>query len=128
MLGAVVATICYLPGAIKVAKTNDTRSISRAMFILTSCGCLLWVGIGILNIAAFWEPSKPDTLAAGLGTIISNIGLLSCGMVIFIYKFRNINHAKKLGLTEDKYYELIGSKKNWKTLYKKELKKKNSAK
>ena len=126
MLGAVIATICYLPGAVKVARSNDTRSISRAMFILTSCGCILWIGIGILNIVAFWEPSKPETLAAGLGTIVSNLGLLTCGLIIFTFKIRNVINAKNLGWSEDKYYNEIGKHKNWRELYKKANKKRSA--
>ena len=135
IFGALLATICYAPGAHKVVKTNDTRSISTPMFILTSCGCLLWIAIGILNMVGFmvYNPSAEQTkviqsLAAGLGTIISNVGLLTCGMIIFVYKLRNITHAKNLGWTEEKYYLTIGKKKNWQSLYKKAKNKKRSAK
>lgn len=135
IVGALIATICYAPGARRVVKTNDTRSISTPMFILTSCGCVLWIGIGILNMVGFMvfnsetaEQSRIiQSLAAGLGTIISNVGLLTCGMIIFVYKVRNLNHSRKLKMSEEKYFTTIGKYKNWKNRYKKELKK-NSAK
>ena len=134
IVGALIATICYAPGAHKVVKSNDTRSISTPMFILTSCGCVLWIGIGILNMVGFMvfnsetaEQSRIiQALAAGLGTIVSNVGLWTCGMIIFVYKIRNINHSKKLGWSEEKYYTTIGKNKNWKELYKKELKKRSA--
>jgi uncharacterized protein with PQ loop repeat len=40
-IGSIIAIICYLPGAIKVFKTHDTRGISLLMFVMTSFGCLI---------------------------------------------------------------------------------------
>ena len=125
IVGALIATICYAPGAHKVVKTNDTRSISTPMFILTSCGCVLWIGIGILNMVGFYVYSSDEatssklvqTLAAGLGTIISNVGLLTCGMIIFVFKMRNIRLSRKLGWSEEKYFRRIGKYKSWKIRY-----------
>ena len=122
IFGALLATICYLPGALRVAKTNDTRSISKTMFILTSSGCILWIFIGIINMIGWYLNNDGvlgvDSIAGGVGTIVSNVGLLTCGLVIFGYKVRNMKHAKHLEITEDEYYQTIGKHKNWKELYK----------
>ncbi|MCF0126294.1 MAG: hypothetical protein HUJ68_11185 [Clostridia bacterium] len=48
------------------------------------------------------------SLAGGLGTIISNVGLLTCGMIIFVYKIRNLYYSKKLGMNEEEYYQSCG--------------------
>ena len=136
IVGALIATICYAPGAHRVVKTNDTRSIYTPMFILTSSGCLLWICIGILNMVGFMvfnsqsskESQLVQALAGGLGTIISNVGLLTCGMIIFIYKIRNITLAKKLGWTEDKYYRSIGKHKDWWARYVRQRAKQNNKK
>ena len=120
MIGAIIATICYAPGAYKVVKSNDTRSISTPMFILTSSGCVLWIIIGILNMIGFFLTMDGDivrSLAGGLGTIISNVGLLTCGMIIFVYKIRNIRCSKKLGMSEEEYYQSCGHYKHWKRVY-----------
>ena len=120
MLGAAIATICYAPGAHKVIKSNDTRSISTPMFILTSSGCLLWIIIGILNMIGFFLTQQGNivtSLAGGLGTIISNVGLLTCGMIIFVYKIRNLYYSKKLRMNEEEYYQSCGHYKHWKTVY-----------
>ena len=117
MFGALVATVCYLPGAVKIVKTNDTRSISTTMSVLTTGSCFLWVLIGILNIIAFFDPNKPATIAAGIGTIVSNTGLVSCSLIIFVYKLRNTHYAKKLNMTEEEYYQSCGHYKHLKMVY-----------
>ena len=120
MLGALIATICYAPGAHKVVKSNDTRSISTPMFILTSSGCILWIIIGILNMIGLFLTMDGDivkSLAGGLWTIISNVGLLTCGVIIFTYKIRNIYCSKKLGMNEEEYFQSCGHYKHWKTIY-----------
>ena len=122
IFGALFATICYLPQALRVVKTNDTRSISKLMFVLTSTGCGLWIIIGIINMIGWYLKNGGvlgvDSIAGGVGTIVSNLGLLTCGVIIFAYKMRNIRCAKHLGISEDEYYQTIGKHKNWKELYK----------
>ena len=89
------------------------------------------VGFMVFNSQSSKESQIVQALAAGLGTIISNVGLLTCGMIIFIYKIRNIVLSRKLGWSEDRYYEAIGKHKNWWALYVRERanqkNKKNSA-
>ncbi len=113
MLGALIAIGCYLPGVIKVFKYKDTRSISILMFKLTTIGCVLWIIIAILQIIGY-SLSKPGdyndyifALAAGLGTLVSNIGLGTCSLLILIKKISNVRKAKKLNMTEEEYYKEI---------------------
>ena len=58
-------------------------------------------------------------MAAGLGTLVSNIGLGTCSLLILFKKISNVRKAKKRNMTEDEYYrnvieptinEKIGSK------------------
>ncbi|MDE7433684.1 MAG: hypothetical protein K2M43_00820 [Mycoplasmoidaceae bacterium] len=41
LIGAAIAIFCYLPGAIKTLKYNDTRGISAVMFGMTCLGCVI---------------------------------------------------------------------------------------
>ena len=113
MLGALIAIGCYLPGVIKVFKYKDTRSISTLMFKLTTIGCVLWIIIAILQIIGY-SLSKPSdyndyifSLAAGLGTLVSNIGLGTCSLLILFKKISNVRKAKKRNMTEDEYYKKV---------------------
>ena len=49
--GAVLTTICWLPQAIRVVRTKDTRAISLATNLIFVTGILLWLiyGIAISN-------------------------------------------------------------------------------
>jgi uncharacterized protein with PQ loop repeat len=41
LIGSAIATVCYLPGVIKVLKTKNTVSISLWQYILTTSGCVI---------------------------------------------------------------------------------------
>jgi MtN3 and saliva related transmembrane protein len=45
---AAATTISFVPQAIKVVRTRDTRSLSLWMYILFSFGVALWLVYGIL--------------------------------------------------------------------------------
>lgn len=112
MFGTVLAIFCYLPGVIKTFKYNDTRSISTLMFSLATFGCLMWIVVSIFLIIGYsqTQDQKGDyifSLASGLGTLFSNIGLGTCAFLILIKKINNIVKAKKLKMTEDEYYKKI---------------------
>lgn len=53
LIGAAIAIFCYMPGAIKTIKYNDTRGISALMFGLTCFGCLIWIIYSILMLSSF---------------------------------------------------------------------------
>ncbi len=45
---AAATTVSFVPQAIKVIKTGDTKSISLWMYVLFSTGVLLWLIYGIM--------------------------------------------------------------------------------
>lgn len=45
--GAVLTTICWLPQAVRVVRTRDTRAISLATNLIFATGILLWLIYGI---------------------------------------------------------------------------------
>ena len=112
MLGVVIAMVCYLPGVIKTFKYNDTRSISTLMYTLTTLGCLLWIVIAIFLIIGYSQTQTDSNdyiywLASGLGTLLSNIGLGTCSILILFKKIKNVLKAKKHNMTEDEYYKKV---------------------
>lgn len=48
LAAAACTTISFLPQAIKVIRTRDTRSLSLPMYIIFTTGVLLWLTYGIL--------------------------------------------------------------------------------
>lgn len=107
LIGSAIAIFCYLPGAIKVMKYNDTRSISALMFSMTCFGCLLWVIYAILMLSNYGATHNNNWSAfvGGFATLISNLGLGGFGAVILTKKLLNMNKAKKEGLTEDAWFK-----------------------
>lgn len=67
MLAAVGTTISFLPQAIKIIKTKDTKSISLSMYILFISGVFLWLIYGIL------KPDFPVMVANGITLILAGI-------------------------------------------------------
>jgi MtN3 and saliva related transmembrane protein len=67
-------TISFLPQAIRVLKTNDTRAISKTMYICFSFGVLLWLVYGIM--------------IKSLAIIIANSVTLPLALVILWKKVR----------------------------------------
>ncbi len=110
LFGAAIAIFCYMPGAIKTLKCNDTRGISALMFGLTCFGCLIWVIYSVLMLSSFGVSGGVNSgnwtgFVGGFATLISNLGLGSFGGVILTKKIINMNKAKKEGLTEDQWYK-----------------------
>lgn len=48
MVAAVVTTACFLPQALQVIRTRDTRSLSLTMYAMFVVGILLWLAYGVL--------------------------------------------------------------------------------
>ena len=72
MVAAVVTTGCFLPQALQVIRTRDTRSLSLAMYVLFVIGILLWLAYGVL--------------LNSLPIILANIFTLVQAVVILHYK------------------------------------------
>ncbi|MFZ2322835.1 MAG: SemiSWEET transporter [Ignavibacteriaceae bacterium] len=47
-LAAMCTTIAFIPQAIKVFKTNQTKDISMGMFLLMNIGLIFWTVYGIM--------------------------------------------------------------------------------
>lgn len=71
-MAASLTTLSFLPQAIKVIKTRDTKSISLIMYILFSIGVALWLIYGILLI--------------NLPILIANAVTLALALVILYFK------------------------------------------
>jgi MtN3 and saliva related transmembrane protein len=46
-IAAVLTTIAFLPQALKIIQTRDTRAISLSMYVSFTTGIALWLGYGI---------------------------------------------------------------------------------
>ncbi|EGQ7975937.1 hypothetical protein I7Z51_004955 [Vibrio parahaemolyticus] len=55
-LAACLTTLSFLPQAIRVIKTRDTKSISLVMYVMFVTGLLMWLAYGLLtnNAAVTW--------------------------------------------------------------------------
>lgn len=75
MLAATGTTISFLPQALKIIKTKDTKSISLSMYILFVSGVILWFIYGILRM------DIPVMIANGVTLI------LACLILYFKIKY-----------------------------------------
>jgi len=73
-LAAVLTTISFVPQAIKIIRTKDTKSISLVMYTLFSVGVLCWIIYGIAN--------------ADVPVALANIVTLFFASIILICKIR----------------------------------------
>lgn len=75
-IAAVLTSISFLPQAIQVIKTKDTKSISLPMYVLFILGLILWLTYGILQ--------------NDFPIILSNIVTISLASVILFYKIKSV--------------------------------------
>ncbi|MGB0864817.1 MAG: SemiSWEET transporter [Saprospiraceae bacterium] len=73
-LAAVLTSLSFLPQAIQVIKTKDTKSISLPMYLMFVIGIALWLVYGLL---------KND-----LPLILANIITLIFSSIILFYKIK----------------------------------------
>ncbi len=71
-IAASLTTLSFLPQAIKVIKTRDTKSISLIMYVLFSIGVAMWLAYGIL--------------LNNLPILIANAVTLALALVILYFK------------------------------------------
>ncbi len=48
MTAAIVTTLCWVPQAMHILRTRDTRAISLATQAAFTCGITLWLAYGVL--------------------------------------------------------------------------------
>ena len=71
-MAAIATTISFLPQAIKVITTRDTKSISLLMYCIFSFGVCLWLIYGILR--------------RDIPVILANAVTLILALIILVYK------------------------------------------
>lgn len=47
-LAATITTLCWVPQALKVIRTRDTKAISLVMYLMLAVGITLWLAYGLL--------------------------------------------------------------------------------
>lgn len=77
---AVLTTLSFVPQAVQVIKTKDTRSISLVMYIMFTLGVLFWLIYGLAI-------SDVTLIAANAVTFIFAVIILS-------YKIINVRNGK----------------------------------
>lgn len=45
---AIITTLCWVPQAVKVLRSRDTRSLSLVMYLMLATGVVLWLVYGVL--------------------------------------------------------------------------------
>ncbi len=68
-IAATFTTIAFLPQAIKIIRTKDTKSISLFMYIILNAGIILWLIFGLLIL-------ELPVILANLITIIFTLTIL----------------------------------------------------
>lgn len=48
---AVITTLCWVPQALKVIRTRETRSLSLVMYLMLAIGVALWLAYGVLIVS-----------------------------------------------------------------------------
>jgi MtN3 and saliva related transmembrane protein len=71
---AILTSVSFLPQAIQVIKTKDTKSISLPMYLMFVIGVILWLTYGILQ--------------KDLPLMLANIVTLVFASIILFYKIK----------------------------------------
>lgn len=70
---AVITTLCWVPQAIKVIRTRDTRSLSLVMYLMLAVGIVLWLIYGVLIWS--WPLIGANVVTLGLVSVILSMKL-----------------------------------------------------
>ncbi|MBN2521132.1 MAG: SemiSWEET transporter [Bacteroidales bacterium] len=68
-IAAIFTTVAFLPQAIKIIRTKDTKSISLFMYIILNAGIILWLIFGFLIL-------ELPVILANLVTVIFTLTIL----------------------------------------------------
>lgn len=101
IFGSIFLVIGYIPQVIKVIKTKRTDGISLTFLISLNIACFLFVIYSILVMIFNRHNGIPTALPLCLANTI--VGIL--GLVILIYKVKNIKKAKLYLIDEKTYCE-----------------------
>lgn len=72
---AICSTTAFMPQAVKVIKTQDTRSLSLSMYVILTLGVGLWLSYGIIKV--------------DIPIIAANAVTLIFSLVILVIKFKH---------------------------------------
>jgi MtN3 and saliva related transmembrane protein len=68
MTGAVLTTVCWLPQAIKIIRSRETRAISLAGTLAFTIGIVFWLIYGVA--LADWPLITSNAVTLGLMSVI----------------------------------------------------------
>jgi MtN3 and saliva related transmembrane protein len=68
MIGAVLTTVCWLPQAIQIIRSRDTRAISLAGTLAFTIGIAFWLAYGVALVD--WPLITSDVVTLGLMSVI----------------------------------------------------------
>ena len=71
---AIASTTSFLPQAVKIVRTRDTKSISAAMYAITVTGFALWTAYGLM--LGSWPLIAANTICLALSAFIFMMKLL----------------------------------------------------
>ncbi|WAC25775.1 SemiSWEET family sugar transporter [Ancylobacter sp. SL191] len=69
-LAALLTTLCWLPQALKILRTRETRDLSLIAYLAFAAGVALWLVYGLLIVS--WP-----VIAANAVTLVLLLGILS---------------------------------------------------
>jgi MtN3 and saliva related transmembrane protein len=72
-LAAAITTLCWVPQALKVIRTRDTRALSLVMYLMLTLGIGLWLAYGLL--IGSWPLIGANTVTFILVVIILGLKL-----------------------------------------------------
>jgi MtN3 and saliva related transmembrane protein len=80
-IAATATTLSFIPQAVKIISTRDTRSISLWMYLIFSFGLTFWLVYGVLKEA--------------VPIILANVVTLLFNLIIIFYKLTEKRSAAK---------------------------------
>jgi MtN3 and saliva related transmembrane protein len=73
-LAGVLTTVSFIPQVVKVWKTRSARDISLGMYVIFTCGVVLWLAYGLL--------------LASLPIVLANTFTLTLALAVLVMKLR----------------------------------------
>lgn len=67
-VGATLTTLAFVPQAVKIIRTRDTRSISLGMYLVFTAGVAFWFGYGL--VLGSWPMIVSNAITFVLASVI----------------------------------------------------------